>query len=126
MIIEITKETILHITGFMLALTGWRDAYKYHISAQTIRKIKTAKGHSRRYINDAIHHDLWRIIHCCILPDWWLVFSSIVAIFFMIEHWYTVYLYYPYKLRGCPNFKRPSLWIYFFNSIVPNKVRRKL
>ena len=126
MIIEITKQNILYFTGIMLAITGWFDAYKYHISAQAIRKVALAKGHSRRFINHAIHHDIWRIIHCIILPDWWLVFSSVIAIFFMLEHFYVQYLFYPYKCRGLIGFKKPSLWSYFINSLISNKIRKRL
>lgn len=126
MLLDIDKSTILSFTGVMLAITGWYDAYKYHISAQAIRKAKSAKGHSRRFINHAINNDIWRIIHCFLLPDWWLVFSSIIALVFMIEHFYIHYLYYPYRMRGCPNFKRPNLWTYFINSLIPNRIRKKL
>ena len=80
MIIEITKSNILYFTGSLVAITGWFDAYKYHVSAQAIRKAALAKGHSRRFINYAIGNDLARIIHCILLPDWWLVISSIIVI----------------------------------------------
>ena len=126
MFTEITKSNILYFTGIMLAITGWFDAYKYHISAQAIKKAGSAKSHSRRFINHAIHHDIWRIIHCILLPDWWLVFSSIVAMVFMLEHFHIHYIYYPYKRRYLPNFKRPNIIIYTINSILPNRLRKRL
>jgi len=126
MIIEITKQNILYFTGALVAITGWFDAYKYHVSAQAIRKASLARGHSRRFINYAIGNDIMRIIHCILLPDWWLVVSSIIALFFMLEHFYTQYLYYPYKCRGLIGFKRPSLWIYWINSLLPNYTRKRL
>jgi len=126
MIIEITKQNILYFTGALVAITGWFDAYKYHVSAQVIRKVGLAKGHSRRFINYAIWNDIARIIHCILLPDWWLVISSIIALIFMIEHFYTQYLFYPYKCRGLIGFKRPNLLTYFINSLVSNKIRKRL
>ena len=126
MIIEITKNNILHFTGIILAITGWLDGWKYHISASAIRKVKSAKGHSRRFINYAIQNDIVRLIHCLFIPDWYLVFSTILALIFMAEHFYTLYLFYPYKLRGCSNFKRPNIFLYLMNSIVSNRIRKKL
>lgn len=126
MIIEITKHNILYLTGSLVAISGWFDAYKYHVSALAIRKEGLAKGHSRRFINYAIFNDVARIIHCFLLPDWWLVISSVIALIFMLEHFYTQYLFYPYKTRGLQSFKKPSLWNYFINSLISNRYRKRL
>ena len=107
-LIEINKQNILYFTGILVAISGWFDAYKYHVSAQAIRRIKSAKGRSRRFINYALINDIIRIIHCLLLPDWWLVISSFIALVFMLEHFYMQYLFYPYRMRGCANFKRPN------------------
>lgn len=120
------RTTILPITGILLAITGWLDAYKYHLSARKIRKVGTARGHSRKFINFALTNDLVRIVHCLLLPEWYLVFSSFVALFFMLEHWLVVYWFYPYRMRGCINFKRPNIMLYLINSLLPNSIRKRL
>lgn len=122
----INKSIILTITGILLTITGIWDGYKYHWAAQAIRKTQTAKGQSRKFINAAIVNDLVRIIHCLLIFDWWLVASSLFAIIFMLEHWWCVYKFYPYKFRNLLNWKRPPLWIYIINSLIPNKYRKRL
>jgi hypothetical protein len=128
----INLKLLLDIVGFIMIYTGWLDAYKYHVSANTIRKVKTAHGHSRRFINYALINDIMRIIYLGVSAlvferiDWFLIICCIFAIIFMIEHWLTVYIYYPYRRRGLQGFKRPHLGIYFINSILPNRIRRRL
>jgi len=120
------KELILSITGILLTITGIWDGYKYHWSAAAIRKTQTAKGQSRKFINAALSNDIIRIVHCIILPDYWLVASSIFALIFMLEHWWMIYCYYPYRCRGLIGFKRPNLALFIINSLLPNKIRKKL
>ena len=120
------KSIILAITGILLTITGIWDGYKYHWSAVAIRKTKTAKGQSRKFINAAVSNDVIRIIHCIILPDWWLAVSSMLALVFMLEHWWMVYWYYPYRCRGLIGFKRPNLMLFIINSLIPNKIRKRL
>jgi len=123
------RNIILSISGILLTITGIWDGFKYHWSASAVRKAKSAKGQSRKFINVAISNDIIRIIHCALLPDWWLVVSSIFALIFMLEHWIVVYIYYPYKTypkEKIIRLKRPNILRYFWNSLLPNKVRRHL
>lgn len=120
------KHIILNITGVLLTITGILDAIKYHWSASKIRKRQSAKGHSRKFINAALANDLVRIVHCFLLPDWYLVVSSLLALIFMLEHWCMVYWYYPYRMRGCYNFKKPNILLYLINSVLPNRIRKRL
>lgn len=120
------KTLLLSITGILLTITGMWDGYKYHWSAMAIRKAKTARGQSRKFINAALSNNIIRIVHCFILPDWWLVISSLFALIFMFEHWWAVYIYYPYRYRGLIGFKKPNIIIYMFNSILPNRLRKRL
>ncbi len=123
---------LLKIIGIEMTITGFFDAYKYHWQAQSIKKIKLAKGHSRKFMNAAINNDRARIFYLCLFGyiygklDWYLLSSSLFAIIFMLECWYIIYLYYPYRHRGLIGFKRPNILIYFINSILPNRIRRKL
>jgi len=103
------------------------DGWKYRIEARALRRAGLARGRSRKFINYAWLADAYTIAY--ILKhkiDWYLIACFVVALIFMTEYWYTLYLNYPYRMRGCPNFKRPGIWTYFINSILPNKLRRRL
>ena len=117
----------LDILGLLLILSGFFDGYKYHIEACAIRKVKTSKGHSRRFINWATGIDIYRLYYLTVKnPDIFLVLATILAILFMLEMWYTIYWFYPYRRRYQPGFKRPNILIYLINSLLSNKVREKL
>jgi len=122
----LNKSILLTITGILLTITGIWDGYKYHWSAQAIRRTQTAKGQSRKFINAALSNDLIRIVYCILIFDWWLVASSLFALVFMVEHWWCVYRFYPYRCRGLYGFKRPNILLYLINSLLPNKIRKRL
>ena len=122
----VNKDILLTITGILLTITGIYDGYKYHWIACAIRKIGTAKGQSRKFINAAIINDIVRIAHCFLILDWWLIAGSLFALIFMLEHWITIYFYYPYKNRTQFGFKKPNLFLYLINSLLPNKLRKRL
>lgn len=125
-------KILLNILGLYLTLCGVGDAVKYHWQASAIRKEGVAKGHSRKFINMALHNDHVRIIYFIFFylvngfVDWYLFISAIIAVIFMTELWFVIYLYYPYRMRGCSNFKRPDLITYFINSLLPNHIRKRL
>lgn len=125
-------EYLLQIVGIYLTISGLFDAYKYHWQANAIKKIKTARGQSRKFINAAIHNDLVKIVYLSLSAyilkriDWYLLSSSIIALIFMLECWWTIYLYYPYRYRGLSHFKRPNIFIYIINSLLSNKIRKRL
>lgn len=112
--------------------TGILDAWKYIWQAQAIRKIGTAKGHSRRFINAALHSDHVKTLYLIGIGivnskvDWYLLSSAVVALFTMSYLWYTIYLLYPYRQRGLMNFKRPNIFVYLVNSLIPNNLRKRL
>jgi hypothetical protein len=113
--------------GILLTITGILDAYKYHWEASSIRKAKTARGHSRKFINAAILNDIVRIIYLVTFQwDIFLIISSVVAIVCMIEMWWIVYWFYPYRKRKQEKFKRPNLITYMINSVLPNSIRKRL
>jgi hypothetical protein len=129
---KFTLKQLLEIVGFYLIWTGFWDAWKYHWQSNSIKKIGIAKGHSRKFINVALHNDHMRTIYLILVYlvygrlDWFLLSSSLVAIFTMTELWFVIYLYYPYRMRGCPNFKRPNILLYVINSLQPNRIRKRL
>jgi hypothetical protein len=114
------------IVGSILVVTSIFDAVKYTLQANKIRKTKNAKSQSRKFINFAIVNDVVKFYYGFVILDWFIIISSLLAIICMLDLWYTTYLYYPYKMRGCLNFKRPSVFIYLINSILPNRLRKRL
>ena len=122
----INQNILFSISGILLTITGLCDGYKYHWSANSIRRIGTAKGRSRKFINAALINNLMRISHCILVGNLWVVLSSLFSLIFMIEHWFVVYWYYPYRKRTQFGFKRPSILLYLINSLLPNKIRRRL
>jgi hypothetical protein len=114
------------ILGTILIITSLFDAWKYVWNAQAIRRIRTAKGHSRKFINAAIFNDLIKLAYGIVIIDWFIILSSILALVTMGYNFYTIYIFYPYKMRGCFNFKRPNIILYTINSWLPNRIRRRL
>ena len=117
----------LDLWGVCLLIVRFYDGYKYHIQTKKIKQLQSAKGHSRDFGNVALGIDLFMLLYFIVKnQDIYLIFSTIVIILFVTEYWITLYLYYPYKMRGCPNFKRPNVWHYFLNSIQSDKFRKRL
>ena len=120
------QSIIFSISGILLTITGLCDGFKYHWSATAIRRAGTAKGRSRKFINAALINNLMRISHCILVGNYWVVLSSLFALVFMLEHWIVIYFYYPYKNRTQFGFKKPNLFLYLINSLLPNKLRKRL
>lgn len=117
----------LNVWGIILVVCRIYDAYKYHLSSAKIRKVKTAKGHSRDFGNIALGVDFFMLVYFIFYNfDWYMIVSTIVMIAFVIEYWLTVYFYYPYRMRGCVHFKRPHILKYFINSIQSDRTRKRL
>lgn len=115
------------IAGFFFILWGILDAIKYHLQASKIRKVKTAKEHSRMFLNMAIGNDIYRFIYFWYVNrDLYVLFTAFLAIIFMFEYWWMIYLYYPYKKRNKNRFKKPNIFIYVVNSLLPNSLRKHL
>lgn len=119
-------EIILNILGFLLVVTGVFDGIKYHWLAVAIRKIKTAKGQSRKFVNAALAKDLVMFAYMATNPDWYIILMNFIGFVFTVELLITIYIYYPYRYRNLLNFKRPSFWKYFINSWQSNKTRKRL
>lgn len=115
------------VVGILLTITGIFDAYKYHWEARSIKKVGTAKGHSRKFINAAIINDVTRLFYLTFFnQDIFLLISTVIAIFCMSEMFYMIYKYYPYRRRNQEYFKRPNIILYTLNSLLPNKLRKHL
>ena len=114
------------VLGVLMTITGIFDAIKYVWEAQAIMKVKTSKGHSRKFINAAIINDVVRIAYLLICPklDYYLLISAFVAIGCMLYMYWQVYWFYPY--RTYKNGKKPNLPLYIINSLLPNSIRKRL
>ncbi len=118
--------TLKEIFGALLIITSIFDALKYSLQARKIQKEKTAKSMSRKFINFALTNDSVKLIYGIIISDLFIICSSILALICMIDLWWQIYWYYPYRMRGCQNFKRPLIFLYLINSILPNSLRKRL
>ena len=112
--------------GVVLIFTGILDGWKYIWQAQGIKRVGTAKGHSRKFLNAAICNDLIKMLYAISIKDGFIFSTSVLALVSMCYNYYIVYKYYPYRMRGCSNFKRPNLWHYFLNSLQSDKLRKRL
>ena len=112
--------------GGALIISGIYDGYKYHWLAVAIRKAGTAKGQSRKFVNAALVKDIVIFLYMILKFDVYILLMTFVGFVFTIELLITIYYYYPYRLRNLNNFKRPSFLIYFINSCISNKIRKRL
>ena len=109
-----------------MTIAGIFDAIKYIWESQAIIKVKTSKGHSRKFINAAIINDVVRIVYLFSMDklDWYLMISALAAILCMAYMYYQVYRFYPYKTY--PKGKKPNIFLYMWNSFLPNNLRPRL
>ena len=114
------------VFGTILIITSILDAIKYSLQASKISKVKSAKSMSRKFINFAILNDLVKLTYGFIIWDSFIIISSLLAIGCMFHLFYVIYLYYPYRMRGCSHFKRPNIILYTANSWLPNSLRKRL
>ncbi len=117
---------IKEIFGIALIISGLFGGYKYVWQAQKIMKVKSAKGQSRKFINVAILNHIMRIAYALVIMDWYILLTSLLVFFCMGYLLIITYLYYPYRGRGLNNFKKPNFMLYFINSLLPNRIRRRL
>jgi hypothetical protein len=114
------------ILGGILIVTSLFDAWKYIWQAQLIKKIGTAKGHSRKFLNVAIFNDIIKFGYGVVILDIFIILSSCLALVTMCYNFYTVYKFYPYRCRGLSGFKKPNIFYYIINSMIPNRIRKRL
>jgi len=119
-------KLLINIFGWLLVLTAILDALKYEVQARKIIKAKSSKNMSRRFINWALLNDFVKLIYGTLIWDFYIVLTSILSLMTMCRMWYAQYLFYPYRCRGLYGFRRPNIFIYLINSILPNSKRKKL
>jgi len=115
-----------NIIGILLIVTGLFDAYKYVWQGRKIIKTKTAKTQSRKFVNISILNTLVRIVYAIVIVDFYILCIGIFASACMSYLFYVTYIYYPYRRRGLNGFKRPNVFLYALNSLMPNRIRKRL
>lgn len=115
------EKYLVNTLGVCFLITSIFDALKYGWSARKVRLVKSSKGHSRQFINVAILNDIVRLSYGVSIHDWYIVISSALAMYFMLQLFIAIYEFYPYKARNLKNFKRPNIFVYLWNSIIPNR-----
>lgn len=119
-------EFLVNLFGILLIGTGILDAAKYAIQGRKIQLACSAKNFSRQFMNFSLGNNIIKLLYGVIIWDFYIVLTSILALVTMLYMWYQIYLYYQYRRRGLINFKRPNVFIYIWNSILPNRKRKKL
>lgn len=114
------------ILGILVIILGTFDGIKYYWFAKKIKETKTSKSYSRKGLNVAILNDLIRIVYGVVIGDLFIIMSSLFAALTMSYCWWQIYLFYPYRYRNLLNFKKPNLIIYTINSLLPNRIRKRL
>lgn len=118
--------TTKQVVGALLVFTSIFDALKYSLQSRRIWKAQSAKTMSRKFINFALSNDTVKLVYGIIIVDWYIISSSILALICMIDLWYAIYKWYPFRYRGLVGFKRPNIFVYIINSILPNSLRKRL
>ncbi len=118
---------LIEILRWLVFLTSILDCWKYKIISNKISRLKSSREHSRTFLNISIIYRFFLFLYAIfVLKDWVIYWSCIFALYTLGEAFYMVYTHYPYKTRGFKNFKKPSLWKYTINSLLPNKIRKRL
>ena len=121
---------IKEVSGLIFVIWGILDAYKYELQALKIRKVKSAKEHSRMFLNMAIGNDIYRFVYFWFINrDLYVLATAILAMVFMLHYWWEIYKFYPYKKypkEVIKTMQRPNMLLYIVNSLLPNKIRKHL
>lgn len=114
------------IVDLLVAIAGFADGFRYRILSNKIRKYKSTKGHSRRFMMSGIFVKSLILFKGLMYRDWALIVLAITGLLCLIEYYILSYIYYPYKYRGLAHFKRPSFLRFFINSILPDSYKKRL
>lgn len=120
-------DILIESLRWFVLVTGVFDSWKYKFLSQKVARMKSSREISRKFINVSIIYRIFLLIYAwCVLRDWVITWTCIIALYTLAEAFHAVYWYYPYKKRGLRNFKRPSMTRYVWNSIVPNRWAKRL
>ena len=123
----ISENMGMEILKYTVLLTGMLDSYKYKLQAQKVCRLKSSGQISRLSLLYAIIHRMPLLLYVWLaLGDNILIIISCIALYTMIEAFYYVYAFYPYRSRGLKNFKKPSIFLFIKDTITPNKYGKRL
>lgn len=115
------------IFSIAVFIAGILDAFKQRFLTKKVLRYKSTKGVSRMFINVSIFHKIlltaWAVFY---LHDWVVSISSLVALVTTLELWWVTFLNYPYIGRGRFGFKRPNIFYYVYNSLLPNVIAKRI
>lgn len=121
------QEILIEILKYVVLITGIFDAYKYRLQAIKVCRLKSSREISRMSLMYAIFHRIPLLVYVwLILNDKILIIISCMALYLMLEAFYYVYNFYPYRNRGLKNFKKPSMWIFLKDIFSKNKYGKRL
>lgn len=124
---ELLKNILINLLKGAVLILGFMDAYKYKLLAQKVSRLKASGQISRAFLVWSILNRLVLLIYVWLfLNDKILITTSLIALYTMFEAFYYTYIYYPYRLRGLKNFKRPSIFIFTKDIFFPNKHGKRL
>ena len=111
-------------------ITRFADALKYHLQARKIVHVRTAKSQSRVFIVISFIGDIFLIAYAAFVTHDPVIFlTTIIAMICIWELFIVTYLFYDYRHYPCTKsitYTRPNIFIYIWNSILPNSRRKHL
>jgi uncharacterized protein with PQ loop repeat len=116
----------INIVGCIFCITGILDAFKYLLQGHKIQTMKSAQTISRQFLNFAIGNDIVKLLYGILIWDFYVTFTSVLALVAMIYMWWEVYVYYPYTTYPKNGQDRPPLMLYIWNSLLSNRIRPHL
>jgi len=121
------SEIIIEILKYVVLITGIFDAYKYRLQAIKVCRLKSSREISRMSLMYAIFHRIPLLLYVwLVLNDKILIIISCMALYTMLESFYHVYEFYPYRGRGRKNFKKPSMWVFVKDIFSKNTYGKRL
>lgn len=114
------------ILGYLLIIFGLLDGTKYISFGHKIRKVKSSKAYSRKGMNFAWINCFVTVLYGVYIMDNYLAWSRIFILLAITYCWVEIYNFYNFRNRGLIHFKKPSIWVYLCNSMLPNRYRRHL
>jgi len=120
-------ETLEEFFRWAVIITGILDAFKYKFLSNKIARLKSSREISRKFINISLLKNfillIWAYFY---LEDGAVTWCCLISLYTGVEAFMVIFNHYPYKMRGCKNFKKPSIWAYTLNSVLPNSKRKRL
>ena len=103
----------MEVLKYAVLYTGILDSYKYKLMTQKVSRLKASGQISRKFLVWSIINRVVLLLYVWLkLNDWVLILTSIIALYTMLEAFYYVYEFYPYRNRGLKNFRKPSMWVF--------------